>query len=106
MRSGPTPGCFLIYPCWLSIVRRNTRVFITSRSNREFEARGQDKEFTFLSIFAPIMRILELNFERTWRGGERQTLYDMLGFQGLGQQVAVLCRKGFPLQHKAQAEGL
>lgn len=52
------------------------------------------------------MRILELNFERTWRGGERQTLYDMLGFLDLGQQVAVLCRKGYPLQQKAQAEAL
>lgn len=52
------------------------------------------------------MRILELNFERTWRGGERQTLYDMLGFRELGQQVAVLCRNGYPLQQKAQAEGL
>ncbi len=49
------------------------------------------------------MRILEINFERTWRGGERQTLYDMMGFKSLGQEVALLCRSGYPLQQKALA---
>lgn len=50
------------------------------------------------------MRILELNFERTWRGGERQTLYDMMGFKSLGQDVSLLCRAGYPLQQKALAD--
>ena len=51
------------------------------------------------------MRILELNFERTWRGGERQTLYDLAGFKSHGEEVALLCRSGYPLHQKAQAEG-
>lgn len=52
------------------------------------------------------MRILELNFERTWRGGERQTLYNMLGFRNAGHDVAVVCRKGYPMEEKAREEGL
>lgn len=51
------------------------------------------------------MRILELNFERTWRGGERQTLYNMQGFRNAGHDVSVLCRKGYPMEEKAQKEG-
>lgn len=51
------------------------------------------------------MKILELNFERTWRGGERQTLYNMTGFRNAGHDVVLLCRKGFPLEAKAKAEG-
>ncbi len=52
------------------------------------------------------MIILELNFERTWRGGERQTLFNMLGFRNIGVQVELVCRKGYPLEQKARAEGL
>ncbi len=48
------------------------------------------------------MKILELNFERTWRGGERQTLYNMQGFRNAGAEVHLLCRKGFPLEQKAR----
>ena len=51
------------------------------------------------------MNILELNFERTWRGGERQTLYNMAGFRNAGHEVALLCRKGFSLATNAQSEG-
>ncbi|MGZ3809616.1 MAG: glycosyltransferase family 4 protein [Bacteriovorax sp.] len=51
------------------------------------------------------MKILELNFERTWRGGERQTIYNMLGFRTAGVSVSLLCRKGYPLEAKAKAEG-
>ncbi len=51
------------------------------------------------------MNILELNFERTWRGGERQTLYNMLGFRDAGHNVVLVCRKGYPLEQKAKAEG-
>jgi len=52
------------------------------------------------------MIILELNFERTWRGGERQTLFNMLGFRNIGVQAELVCRKGYPLEKKARAEGL
>lgn len=51
------------------------------------------------------MKILELNFERTWRGGERQTLYNMQGFRDAEQDVALVCRKGFPLEAKSRQEG-
>jgi glycosyltransferase involved in cell wall biosynthesis len=48
------------------------------------------------------MKILELNFERTWRGGERQTIYNSLGFKNAGHDVTILCRRYFPLGKKAQ----
>lgn len=51
------------------------------------------------------MRILELNFERSWRGGERQTLYSMQGFKDSGIHVELLCRKGYPMETKARAHG-
>jgi glycosyltransferase involved in cell wall biosynthesis len=51
------------------------------------------------------MHILELNFERSWRGGERQTLYNMEGFRNAGVPVSLLCRKGYPLEERARAKG-
>jgi len=51
------------------------------------------------------MKILELNFERTWRGGERQTLYNMQGFRNAKQHVTLICRKGFPLEARSREEG-
>lgn len=51
------------------------------------------------------VRILELNFERSWRGGERQTLYNMSGFREAGIQVELLCRKKYPLEKKARENG-
>lgn len=51
------------------------------------------------------MKILELNFERTWRGGERQTLYNLLGFRNAGMPVELVCRKGYPMEQKAVADG-
>lgn len=46
-------------------------------------------------------KILELNFEKTWRGGERQTLYNMIGFRDAGYEVELVCKKGFPLEKRA-----
>jgi glycosyltransferase involved in cell wall biosynthesis len=51
------------------------------------------------------MNILELNFEKTWRGGERQTLYNMMGFRNAGHQVSLLCSKRGPLEARAKEEG-
>ncbi len=51
------------------------------------------------------MKILQLNFEKGWRGGERQTLYCMRAFRKAGHQVELLCRAGGPLQARARAEG-
>jgi glycosyltransferase involved in cell wall biosynthesis len=51
------------------------------------------------------MNILELNFEKTWRGGERQTIYNMQGFRDTGFHVSLLCCKDCPLEARAEAEG-
>lgn len=47
------------------------------------------------------MKILEINTEKTWRGGERQTYYNMQGMQQLGLDLELLCRKRFALSEKA-----
>ncbi len=51
------------------------------------------------------MTILELNYEKSWRGGERQTLYNMQGFRDAQQSVELLCRKDFPLEAEAKKQG-
>ncbi len=51
------------------------------------------------------MRILFLNLERGWRGGERQTLLTMRGLRDLGQDVALVARTGGPLAQRADADG-
>lgn len=51
------------------------------------------------------MSILQLNFERGWGGGERQTLYCMQGFRDSGADVEILCRKGSPMEKKSLANG-
>lgn len=51
------------------------------------------------------MNILQLNFERGWRGGERQTLLCMLQFRAAGHTVALLARTGSELAQAASAEG-
>ncbi|MBV7484918.1 glycosyltransferase family 4 protein [Bordetella sp. BOR01] len=51
------------------------------------------------------MKILQLNFEKGWRGGERQTLYCMRAFRAAGHQVELLCRAGGPLESRAGEEG-
>ena len=47
------------------------------------------------------MKILQVNTEKTWRGGERQTLYNIQGFLQTGHEVELLCKKNFPLYQKA-----
>ncbi len=49
------------------------------------------------------MKILAINTERTWRGGERQTLYCAEGLSALGVEVELLCRSGHPLAERAAA---
>ena len=48
------------------------------------------------------MKILEVNTEKTWRGGERQTLYNIQGFLQEGHEVELLCLKNFPLHTKTK----
>lgn len=52
------------------------------------------------------MRILHLNLERSWRGGERQTLFTLLGLQQSGHNVALFARTGSELAQAAQAKGI
>lgn len=51
------------------------------------------------------LRILEINTEKTWRGGERQTFFALKGFQQLGQEVHLLARANNPLHEKAKEYG-
>ena len=48
------------------------------------------------------MKIIEVNTEKTWRGGERQTLYNLQGFLERGHEVELICRKNFPLHQKTK----
>ena len=51
------------------------------------------------------MRILLLNFERGWRGGERQTLFCLEQFRAQGHEAQLLARKGQPLALAARQAG-
>jgi len=48
-----------------------------------------------------VLKILYLNFERGWRGGERQTLLCMRALRQAGHEVELLARAGFPLAQRA-----
>ena len=47
------------------------------------------------------MRILHINLERGWRGGERQTLYLMEGLREIGYENHLLARKNEAFLHEA-----
>ncbi|MER1966763.1 glycosyltransferase family 4 protein [Castellaniella sp. GW247-6E4] len=51
------------------------------------------------------MRILQLNLERGWRGGERQTLLTLRGLRAAGHEAELLARAGGPLARRARDEG-
>lgn len=52
------------------------------------------------------MRVLQVNTERSWRGGERQTLYTLTALCALGIDAQLLCTKGAPLEAKAREAGI
>ncbi len=52
------------------------------------------------------MKILQINTEKTWRGGERQTLYTLRGLKKKGIHVELLCLKGYPLYIRALKEDI
>jgi L-malate glycosyltransferase len=52
------------------------------------------------------MRVLHLNNEKTWRGGERQTLLTAQEHRRRGGDDAIACRPGSPLETAARAEGI
>lgn len=49
------------------------------------------------------MRILEVNTEKGWRGGEKQTLLTAIGLADLGEDVTLLCGAGSALHQRAAA---
>ena len=51
------------------------------------------------------MKILEINLAKTWRGGERQTLYTSQGLRELGHEIVIACYPGSNLYHKATDAG-
>ena len=52
------------------------------------------------------LRILQINTERGWRGGERQTLLTAQGLRARGHHVELLLRTGSALVERARALGL
>jgi glycosyltransferase involved in cell wall biosynthesis len=52
------------------------------------------------------MKIIHLNSERTWRGGEQQMCYLAQGLMERGHESHVVCRPGSPCAEKASALGL
>lgn len=50
------------------------------------------------------MRVLHVNNEKTWRGGERQTFLTALEQQRQGVDSVIACRRGSPLEKNAAAE--
>jgi len=52
------------------------------------------------------LRILQINTERGWRGGERQTLLTAVGLRARGHHVELLLRAGSVLVERARALGL
>ncbi len=51
------------------------------------------------------LHVLQINTEKTWRGGERQTIYILQGLREEGLSVSLLCLKNSPLHLKAQKQG-
>lgn len=51
------------------------------------------------------MKILELNMEKGWRGGERQTLLSMQEFRKKGHEVTLMARRDCDLAKAAKDDG-
>jgi glycosyltransferase involved in cell wall biosynthesis len=51
------------------------------------------------------MHILQINTEKGWRGGERQTVLSMEGLRDAGVDVTLLCLRDRPLVRKAREAG-
>ncbi len=54
----------------------------------------------------PPLRILHVDTERTWRGGEQQALSLMLGLRARGQESVVACLPGSAMEERARDVGL
>jgi glycosyltransferase involved in cell wall biosynthesis len=56
--------------------------------------------------FCNRVKILHLNNERTWRGGERQTLLLANALHGRGVETVIACRPDAPLEGCARQQGV
>ena len=52
------------------------------------------------------MKVLHVNTERTWRGGEQQVLYLARGLHARGHEQELLCQQGSVLAARAREAGL
>ena len=52
------------------------------------------------------MRILHVDTEKGWRGGEQQLFYLVKGLKERGVEVAVACRVGDELEKRCREEGI
>lgn len=52
------------------------------------------------------IRSLHINTERTWRGGEKQTLLLLRGLKRLEQPVELICQPGSPMEERAREAGV
>ena len=52
------------------------------------------------------MKILHINTERTWRGGEQQTLYLLSSLNDLQVKCHLVCQPGSPMAERAVAAGV
>jgi len=52
------------------------------------------------------LKILHIDTERTWRGGEQQVLYLLRGLRERGHDSTVICQPASPLAERAGAEGI
>ncbi|MDR0305747.1 MAG: glycosyltransferase family 4 protein [Chitinispirillales bacterium] len=52
------------------------------------------------------MKVLQINTEKGYRGGERQTILTTMGLINLGHEVDIMCLKGEPLSQKALDKSL
>lgn len=52
------------------------------------------------------MKVLHINTERTWRGGERQTFWTVRELRNRGIDAQLVVRNAYPLHEKADSEGI
>jgi glycosyltransferase involved in cell wall biosynthesis len=52
------------------------------------------------------MKILHIDTEKTWRGGEQQVLYLACGLRDRGHESTIVCQPGSPLAERAKAAGI
>jgi glycosyltransferase involved in cell wall biosynthesis len=52
------------------------------------------------------MKVLHINTERTWRGGEQQALYLASGLERMGVDNTMVCQPGSPMEERAGAAGI